>query len=278
MVHMKPKRVVIIHNHLFKNAGTTIDYALRNNFESDFIDHRDDELMKRGAEYLGPYLLDNPHIRAISTHHLTLPLPVLKDVLLSQLVMYRHPVERVTSVYAFERKQEQATTPGVIHARKYDLKEYVAWRMNVKVGDTIRNFYISRSLPPRKNKKKPYDSHEFEMACRNLQQVAMVGLVERFDESMVLFEEYLRPYFPEIDLSYVPQNIGQDPQPYQERIASVKKELGDELFSGFLMKNREDLALYELAKARLEESIQRIPGFNYKLEEFRAKCDQMILV
>lgn len=37
------KRMVIIHRHLFKNAGTTFDAILENNFGRIFCDHRYDE-------------------------------------------------------------------------------------------------------------------------------------------------------------------------------------------------------------------------------------------
>lgn len=55
--------------HAFKNAGSTIDWALEKNFNKAFIDHRDDKNMKKGAAYLGPYLIENLNISALSSHH-----------------------------------------------------------------------------------------------------------------------------------------------------------------------------------------------------------------
>ncbi|HDR50798.1 MAG TPA: hypothetical protein ENN90_04130, partial [Mariniphaga anaerophila] len=64
------KRKVIIHKHLFKNAGTTFDWSLHNNFGTDFCDHRDDEPMrKEGQPYLIRYLKEHPNIKALSSHH-----------------------------------------------------------------------------------------------------------------------------------------------------------------------------------------------------------------
>ncbi len=272
----RPERIVIIHNHLFKNAGTTIDFALRRNFGEGFVDHRDDDNMRKGAAYLGPYLSENPWIRAVSTHHLTLPLPSLDKVLLPQIVMLRDPIERVTSVYNFERRQTEATTPGALFATQHDLKEYVQWRMNPDVGNTIRNFYISRCLPPRKFKKKPFTAEEFERACAFLRSVPLLGLVERFDESMVLMEEFLREYIPEIDLSYIPQNVGQKRKSAGERRELLKQELGEELFQELQEKNREDIALYELGKSLLRERIKKVDDLEAKLQDFRERCARLV--
>ncbi len=272
----RSERIVIIHNHLFKNAGTTIDFALRRNFGAGFVDHRDDDNMRKGSAYLGPYLSENPWIRAVSTHHLTLPLPSLDKVLLPQIVMLRDPIERVTSVYNFERRQTKAATPGALFATQHDLKEYVQWRMNPDVGNTIRNFYISRFLPRRKIKKKHFTAEEFERARAFLLSVPLLGLVERFDESMVLMEEFLREYIPEIDLSYIPQNVGQKRKSVRERRELLKQELGEELFQKLQERNREDIALYELGKSLVKERINKVEGLEAKLRDFRKRCARLV--
>lgn len=47
------KRDIILHSHIFKNAGTTFDYSLEKNFGKNFIDHRDDiELYKLANQLL----------------------------------------------------------------------------------------------------------------------------------------------------------------------------------------------------------------------------------
>ena len=44
------RRKVIIHKHLFKNAGTTFDWSLHKNFGNDFCDHRDDVIKKNSYD------------------------------------------------------------------------------------------------------------------------------------------------------------------------------------------------------------------------------------
>jgi hypothetical protein len=276
MADSRYRRVVIIHNHLFKNAGSTIDWGLRKNFGAGFVDHRNDDDMKQGDVYLKTFLLANPKIKAISTHQLTLPLPAIDGVFLPQILMFRHPVERITSVYNFEKRQKGVSTPGAISAKKYGLKSYVEWRMQPTVGATIRNFHFRKCLPPRRYQNKPFTDEEKNFALGYVTSIEMLGLVDRFDESMVLFESFLSDYYPSIDLSYVAQNIGQTKkQTSEERIAALKERVGNETFDLILQNNQEDLMLYNAAVELFEERLTKVPDFKKKLVDFRQRCGRL---
>jgi hypothetical protein len=270
---MRGKRLIIIHNHVFKNGGSTIDWALRRNFKSGFVDHHDNRNMQKGAEYLGPYLSGHPQIRAISTHHLRPPLPEIGDARLVTIMMFRHPIERVTSVYNFERLQIHAETLGARYARDHDLREYVQWRMQYTVPPTIRNFHIFRTLPPPVNWKKEVDENKFALAKAYIDSVEMLGFVERFDESMVLFEEELRTFLPDIDLAYVIQNVGQRKMETQEeRIERLRNEIGDDTFQRLENSNAKDMELYQYAQNVFEKRCAAVPDLNEKLRIFRDRC------
>ena len=272
---LSERRVVIVHNHLFKNAGSSVDWALKENFGRNFIDHRDDESMRKGAEYLGSYLTKDSKVSAISSHHLTLPLPEIENTKLLHLMMFRHPVERVTSVYNYERKQKNASTPGAVHARKLSLRDYILWRMETNVGPTIRNFHAIRSLPVRQVKRKAITKDELQMAIESIQSIPLLGLVDEFDESMILFEETLRQYFPSIDLSYKMQNINQDKQiTQQERIAQLREEIGDEVYQLLLERNKEDLALYDAVVEEFQDRKAKVFDISSKLKHFRIRCER----
>lgn len=267
-------RTVIIHNHLFKNAGTTIDWALRNNFGRGFVDHRDDRMMMEGkAQYLLRFLRDHPHIQALSSHHLRQPLPQDKDIRLLLLTMYRHPVARAWSVYAFERKQKHINTLGARFAREHDFPEYVVWRMNPEVPPSIRNFHVRKTLPVSIGYKTPLTEEDLTRAKVALENMPLVGIVERFDVSMVLFEQALRPYFSGLDLSYVPQNVNSSRKTTtEEQIDLVRDKLGRDLYGQFLECNAMDLELYEHAKSVIEARWQRLVDRDRLLEDFRLRC------
>jgi len=271
------QRIVIIHNHLFKNAGSTIDWSLRRNFGRQFVDHRDDQQMLRGASYLGPYLSGKKNLKALSTHHLVLPLPELEGTRLMMIFMMRHPIERVQSVYNFERKQKHAKTPGAVHARKMDLEEYIEWRMRPDVGETIRNFHTIRCLGAQERVRTDRINEEiFAQAEKTLRSIEMIGLVERFDESMVLFEENLRPFFPEIDLSYRIQNVGQSGKTSRaERIDSLRLNLGETVNDLLVKNNSWDLKLYDIACEEFSARLEEVEDLVRKKADFDDRCRRL---
>lgn len=272
-LRMRGERVIVLHNHIFKNAGSTIDWALENYFRKAFVDHRDDDLMRQGASYLGSYLSINKHITALSSHHLTMPLPELANVRLLMIMMFRHPIERVISAYNFERDQISDTHPGVIHARKYSLRDYILWRMRPEVGPTIRNFQVRKMLPPRKIGQEKISADEMSKATNQLKEIELLGLVGRFDESMVLFEECLSRIFPQIDLSYIAQNVSREASLTQEaRLERLRETIGDEIYDVLLENNQQDIQLLSFAEEEVESRISKIDGFVEKLENFRARC------
>ncbi len=269
------RNAIVIHNHLFKNAGSTIDWALKRSFGSSFVDHRDDALMRKGRDYLGPYLENDEHINAISTHHLSFPLPEVKGIHLLVMTMFRHPIERVTSVYNFERKQTCNSTPGVIHARKFSIGEYIEWRLKPEVGSTIRDFHSRRMLPYKKACNEQVTLSELRLVEESVKRSEMIGIVEKFDESMVLFEEEMKVHFPTVDLSYALQNIGQNPNEKQgERLRKLKSEIGEATYSSLEESNQSDLMLHGFVVNEFNRRVSNIDGFQEKLENFRLRCQE----
>lgn len=266
------ERVIVVHNHIFKNAGSTIDWALKQNFGDGFVDHRDDAEMRKGPGYLGPYLAHAPHIRAISSHHIRPPLPVVAGTRLLAAMMFRHPIERVTSVYNFEKRQVTATTPGAKFASTHTLREYVEWRMRFDVPPTIRNFHVYRSLSLPVDWRRPVSEQDLQQAQAFVRSVPLLGLVERFNESMVIFEDVLRHFYPDIDLSYTPQNVGQRPRSLQERIDTLHAEIGHDVFELLCERNAMDMRLYETARQVFEERLAGVAQLDVRLADFGSRC------
>lgn len=271
--NVREKRTVVIHNHVFKNAGSTIDWALRNNFGSGFIDHRDDENMRKGSEYLKRYILKHPNILALSTHHLQLPLPELECFKFITIMMFRHPIERVTSVYNFEKKQTDADTLGARFARTHNLREYVIWRMHFDTPPTIRNFHVFKTLSGSVSWQKEFGEVELLKAKKYVDSLELPGFIERFDESMVYFEKILGSIFPNIDLSYKIQNVGQKLHETQElRIEKLRCEIGIEAFKLLVDRNQVDLELYQYAKHIFKKKLNHVNDIDAHMNHFIERC------
>lgn len=270
-------RTIIIHNHVFKNAGSTIDWALHRNFGTGFVDHRDDQAMQKGASYLKAYLLANPSITALSTHHLRPPLPVVDGLDFMTIMMFRHPIERVISVYNFERKQSSSSTLGAQFARNHTLREYILWRMDPSIPPTIRNFHVFRTLPPPVDWREKTNNAALEKAKAYVDSLELLGIVECFEESMVLFEDILKNRFPGIDLSYMSQNVGQRPRGnLDQRLEWLRRRIGTEAFSLLEDQNKADLELYTYAACTNRKRLEKITQLDVKLNGLKNRCQRWI--
>jgi hypothetical protein len=269
------QRHLLIHAHLYKNAGTTFDFSLQRSFGGGFVDHRDDAQMKRGAAYLGPYLAQHPDCHCLSSHWVTQPLPRLPRVRLHCCLLLRDPVERMLSVYRFERRQN-ADTPGSRRARELDFPHYMQWQMRSTPGPAVKNYqvrYCSGNFLGA-DIECMYDS-----ALHWLSNVPLVGMVHRYDESMVLFEHRLRPYFPDLDLAYVTQNVSsaQDKRNLEQRRTAVLEELDSlpGLRDRVLQRNQYDIALFEAMVRQFDQALSAVPGLPERLTEFRQRSQAL---
>ena len=118
--------MVIIHYHIFKNAGTSLDLMLERNFaqqwtEAEFPPRDKDGLSN--SRLVEDFLREHPNLLALSSHTAQLPLPKLEREVFP-IVFIRHPLDRLMSAYAFERVQK-ADTHGARLAKQHDFAGYV---------------------------------------------------------------------------------------------------------------------------------------------------------
>ena len=272
-------RVVIAHGHMFKNAGSTFDWSLERNFGDDFLDHRDDKVMRqRGDKHILELLGEHPDLKAISSHHLYQPLPDIDDIHFEPVFMLRHPIERIASVYAFERQQD-AETRGAKAAKSMNFRRYIAWRMQLTVPRTVRDYqtYYMGGRPVYEA-KSAVSFRTLNSAVENLSNLSCVGVVDRYDESMVVFETVLRRFFPDIDLSYIKQNVTKPrlgkKVDLESKVDDVLKRLGKHR-SEILSNNSYDLCLYRAANQKLTEAIAGIADFDTRLAGFYRRCERL---
>jgi len=268
-------RTVITHGHIFKNAGSTLDWTLKRLFSDSFCDHRDDIPMRRGgAIYLAGFLNDNSHIQAISSHHMC-DSREIPDINIIPINLLRHPIERVRSVYNFEKRQ-QSDSPGAVAAKKYNFKDYVLWRMEPNVNRTIKNyqsFYLASRHMAAPHLK--VDEQILSEALDYLASVFCVGVVDRYDESMVVFEEYIKTWVPEVDFSYIRQNSSEtDVMSLSEGVQSVISDLAENA-SLLMEENAGDLSLYQKVNISLDKKVKEIKGFEEKLINFKERCSNL---
>jgi hypothetical protein len=266
-------RNVLVHFHIFKNGGTSFDYALKREFGKGFSEYDGNQASSvHLPEEIAAYLVKRPRVRALSSHHLRFPLPEVEGLRLFGVVFLRHPLDRVHSIYKYERKQK-SDSPGSKHAKKYSFPDYVQWRLDRGRVNLLCNYHASiLTCNPREERRVP----DGELAQARLKEVAVCGTVDQLEASLAVAEQQLSAFFPGINLATTPQNVTAGRKStLQERIDEAEKACGSELFADVAARNDLDLDLYALAGELLHERLHALGDGLGRLEAYRKRCGQL---
>lgn len=247
-------RQVLVHYHLFKNGGSTVDAVLRRHFGKGWAGVEGERPWSVLAASALAGLLDaDPGIKAISSHQARMPPPTVPGVVFHSLFFLRHPIDRAGSVYAFERRQS-SDAPGARAARTMDFAEYIDWRLHEGDGGVICNFQaVHLGWPEGEAGTRTTADDALVNAVALVRQAPFFGLVEKFDASLARMKAWLAPHFGDIDVRQDAVNRSEGrAASLDERLAAIRRELGPRRYQALLDANRLDLALHEAALARFE--------------------------
>jgi len=259
----KDKRIVIFHYHIFKNAGSTIDNMLKNNFGSSWVTYDGEQAHSRLSSHeIENFISNNPKCRAISSHNAILPIPKINDIYIAPIIFLRHPLDRVRSIYDFERHQGLTAGPvsrGADHASKLSFKDYIRWRLDFTTNGVTHNHHTAWLLHhPRYNRHK-IQQHDYEQALKNLKNLPYFGLVEQFEESLFVLSAFLKELKIEIKLDYKVKNSSKHyGKSLDERLEELRLSLDKETWDEIESRNKLDLQLYEIAKIEFQGRIKSI--------------------
>ena len=187
------ERVVILHYHLFKNAGTSVDRILKSNFPGKWVTAEFERKPgpKGNSDLVAQWIKDNPEAVAFSTHTAWGPIPEIPGVRIISVLFLRDPIERIRSAYRFER-QQQANTLGARLAKEHDFEGYVRARLAIPNDRQCRNFQTERLAS-----MVPGPEPELERARKALERITVVGIVSEFDHSMGQLAARVQLHFPD---------------------------------------------------------------------------------
>jgi hypothetical protein len=227
------------------------------------------------AEDLEEFLWQQPEIAAVSSHHLRYPKPVSRHAVYFDCCFLRDPVARLYSCYNHYRRGGVGS-PYASWAQSLSAREF-ALRL-IDVSPHVVSDVQTTQLANGGAFTRPADARDLERASAALRKMAIPGLVELFDESLVLAEYFLRPAFPELRLEYVPQNMGPSGRRAQPESREFWQGLWGEDLHGLLERmNEMDLELVRRAKREVLRRFERIPRADEKLADLRARCARLAL-
>lgn len=271
ILHVRPIRYILVHFHIFKNAGSTIEYVLHRSFGDRY---RSIHGPKPDSVLIGPdlarFLIKNPSVSAVSSHHLKYPLPDIPRVRFFDVCFLRDPIQRFWSMHKYFQRAEPNDALSEI-AKASDFRSFVEMLVRDHpqlINDVQVNFLANSGVYIR-----PPSRVDFEAALNALHRIAILGVVDMFDESLIAAEYYIRPIFP-IQCQYVRHNTSNndgdtDVNP-SERIRDL---LGTRLYKELIGLNRLDLELVACAKEEVSRRLSMVPKRDERRVDLVRRCE-----
>ena len=251
-------RFVILHYHFLKNAGMTVMDILDRSFGAGYctIDTPDPH-GHVSTEALLSLLNGNPLLKTVSSHQIRYPVPQVRGFLFYDLCFLRDPIDRIRSTYDYFRKKPGAGDPVSDFANQLPLGEFIArliQEMPWYVSDAQVNLLangIANDLP---------DVQDFDRAVAQMLRTSFLGVVDRFEESVIAGRHFLRPVFPELDAAgedVTATNVTAGLEATLEgRRAGVRDACGDLVYSELVRLNKLDCKLLDLARAEVDRRLR----------------------
>lgn len=248
-------RNVIVHYHIFKNAGSSVDQLLKKNFADHWtaFDGETPGSIIPTSE-LEKIIESQPQMVAFSSHQIVPPLPQV-DANVYPIVFLRDPIDRIKSAYLFEWQKQLG-----LEQPKGSFVEFVKQKFTHKRKSSIEEFQtirLSNNSLDKFDSESFSDQEMFERACDFITSLSFVGIVDDFDRSNALLAYYLGEAFPDFEMSNVKANVLQDITLAQSvKRQRIKEELGDELFETIVERNCMDEAFYQAGRSHFQKLLE----------------------
>ena len=243
-------RKIIVHYHIFKNAGTSIDEILKKSFGSEWMNF--DENPVEGCilpKKIEEVILKNPDLKAISSHLLVPPLPN-QTLEVFPIVILRHPIDRAYSAYLFEWQKQAGTD-----APKGSFDEFIDSKLQYKNKNAIQNyqtFHLANTSYEKLNifDKEISEEETLERAKIFVDTLPCIGFVEHYSEYLKQLALRFGPHFPKLDIMEYHLNMLQSNEKnIYQKLNEIKKLCSKEHYEKLVLANILDLRLYEYAQA-----------------------------
>lgn len=266
----KKKRPVVLHFHIFKNAGTTIDFILKQNFGKRLVhlhgDRFDSSLSN--PEVL-TFLEQHPDVAAISSHHLRPPKPASEDFTFLDVIVLREPLDRLCSIYDFYGRSDQQNDPLTKPAKSMQLGEFIRF-LESEYPHLVKNPQLNfvanggGAIP---------NAQDLQRGTSLAMQAAILGVTELMDQCLVTAEFALGEELGKIDFSYLSQNVTLD---RGRKAASdrLREACGEKFYNEICEAHALDSELHRCATEEANRRFRAIPDRERRLADFRARCQQ----
>ena len=269
-------RFVILHYHIFKNAGTAIENLLRSNFGPHFAQFEGDGL---DCQLSGPdlvaWLKQHPDVQAISSHQLRYPKPEAPGFVFFDLCFLRNPIDRIYSTYTFFRKYPAQSDPLSVLAHETTLGRFVGHLVE-RCPHLVNDVQVTMLATDGAYLRPPSEG-DLERATETLLGMSFPGVADCFYESMVAGQYFWKPVFQEFDNAALPANVSRDPSTTLEsRLKAVRSACGKTLYEQLESLNALDRELVRRARVEIARRFRLTPDCERRLAELRARVQETV--
>lgn len=242
---------ILLHFHIFKNAGSTLESILKKNFGSGHCDlHGSHANASVTMHDIQEFVSLNPSTKSISSHHLRYPVLDFEGFKVIDIVYIRHPIDRLYSMFNYYKKVNWKNVCSELITN--DFAEFLARIFEIQPYNSINaqtNFYVNPGdyyFPPNEG--------DLEIAIFNAQKTRWLGTVDNFDKSLYVAKRFLSPIYKHLDIGYTAQNISTSLESNSSidlKIDRLKEEFGEivELAERF---NELDIRLWNACNHEIE--------------------------
>lgn len=259
------RRNIILHYHIFKNAGTTIQFILKSNFGRHVASL--DSSQPDGTvsnDILLDFLERHRKIIAVTSHNLTPPGPEHENFTFHDIVFLRHPLARLSSMYDFYRRVDTAEDRLAKEAKRLTTADFMKFLIDKhlhQVSD-IQVRYLSARC-------ETIGESPLQTAFRIARQFSVLGVTENFDIAAVCAEHTLRPVFRDLSFAYIARNTSSsEPRQLDVHLAQFREACGDEVYQQLENLNKQDVELLRLANEEVGRRFQMLPDHENRLRNF----------
>lgn len=277
-----PDRFILLHRHIFKNAGSSLDAALHGSFGDRFMEFHSHE-KNTGSVFpheLIEFLENNDELAAVSSHHFHgtnyrrfLDSKLQSKFWFFEMVLIRHPISRLISMYHYYRGMDSTGDKIQQAALHGSLSEFLSF---------LANFFPNFVINPQVTLFADHfialpDRRQLRDAFNRLLQVNALGVVERYDESIALAEYLIQPLFGQVNLSGPTVNKSHYPDgpKFNGTPVSLETMVGKPLSDYLFHTNALDIELWQMVNRELTRRASYVPDFASKLIEFKSKCSSV---
>jgi hypothetical protein len=251
-------RLVILHYHIFKNAGSTIE---------DILDHSFGERFARLDTRAGEGLISNPdlvrffdgrpNLRAFSSHQIRHPLPEAAGYLFFDICFLRDPIDRIRSIYTYFRQKPNPADPLSDLANRTALGDFIAGMIQ-DFPLFVKNVQVNL-LACGGDSDEP-EPRDLDLATERMLATSFLGVVDCFDQSVAAGAHALRSAFPELDCGRPAVNVSDGLRgTVASRTEKLRQACTPEVYGELLRLNSLDRQLVDRARAEVLRRFHQIP-------------------